>query len=128
VQLLVPVHVAVQFEVHVPLHCDWPSQLVVQPVPHVALHVFFDWQSYVTLFGAAAPASAVVLVALAPPNVHLPPALHVQVLPLQLQSPLHEAEDGMLAELSSPPHAVAMPPMAHDKPRTPMTQIREFMP
>jgi hypothetical protein len=45
VQLLVPVHVAVQFDVQVPLHCDWPSQLVVQPVPQFEVHVFFDWQS-----------------------------------------------------------------------------------
>jgi hypothetical protein len=42
VQLLVPVHVLVQFEVHVPLQVDCPLQLDVQPVPHVELHWFFD--------------------------------------------------------------------------------------
>jgi hypothetical protein len=57
----------------------------------------------------------------------LPPALHVQVLPLQLQSPVHDAEDGIVALESSPPQAVAMPPTAHESPRTAMTQMRGFM-
>ena len=42
VQLLVPPHVDVQFASQVPTHVDCPSQVVVHPVPHDALHVFFE--------------------------------------------------------------------------------------
>ena len=44
VQLLVPLQVEVQFDVHVDTHVDWPWQVVVQPVPHVALQVPFESQ------------------------------------------------------------------------------------
>jgi len=53
--------------------------VVVQPVPQFVVHVFFDPQSYVALFGAEdVPPSAVappslVLVPLAPPMLHVPP-------------------------------------------------------
>jgi hypothetical protein len=42
VQVLVPVHVEVQPEVHVPLHVDCPLQLDVQPLPHVVSQLFLD--------------------------------------------------------------------------------------
>jgi hypothetical protein len=45
VQELVPAHDDVQSERQLPLHVDCPSQVVVQPVPHVAVQVFFDSQS-----------------------------------------------------------------------------------
>jgi len=94
-QVLVPLQVDVQFDWQLPEHVDCPAQSVVQPVPHVELHVFLVWQSNVTLFGGAAPplepvvppsapASPLVVPALplaAPPKEHVPPVLHVHVAP-----------------------------------------------
>jgi hypothetical protein len=97
VQLLVPSQVVVQFELQLPTQVDWPSHVVVHPVPHVELHSFFESQLYVTPFGALpasastppSPPSAVALIA--PPKLHLPPALQVHVLPVHVQSPVHSA-------------------------------------
>jgi hypothetical protein len=57
--VLPPPQVDVQLEPHVPLHVDCPSHVVVQPVPQSVVHVFFEPQSYVALFGGAVPPSAV---------------------------------------------------------------------
>jgi hypothetical protein len=82
--VLVPVHVEVQFDPQLPVHVDWPAQAAVHPVPQVRSHVFFVSQLNVALFGApASPASA------PPPKLHVPPALHSHVLPVQTQSPVH---------------------------------------
>ena len=91
VQLLLPSHVLMQFETHVMAHVDWPAQLVVQPVPHEVVQSFFESQLEVTLFGGLGagrtiPPSAL---AVAPPKVHVPPALQVHVTSVQLQSPEH---------------------------------------
>lgn len=68
----------------------------MQPVPQLALQLFFESQWYVTLFGCVelappspvAPPSAVV--AGASPNVQVPPALHVHSVVVHEQSPVHE--------------------------------------
>jgi hypothetical protein len=104
VHWLVPAQVDVQFELHVPSQTDCPAQLVVHPVPHVDEQVFFDWQSYVTLFGG--PASTAALLG-ALPNVQVPPCWHVHVLPVQTQSPVQPAVDGGGGGLSLPPHPAA---------------------
>jgi hypothetical protein len=100
VQLLVPSHVVVQLAEQLPLHVDWPAQFEVQPVPHAMLQVFFDWQSLVTPLGGVVPPPS------APPSppgpkVQVPPELHVQVLPEQLQSPEHVPSAVLLF---APPH------------------------
>lgn len=107
VHSLVPAQLEVQFDSHVPTQVDCPSQVVVQPTPHDALHVFFDWQSYETLFGGGAPLSGAPSGAVPPPNVHVPPVLQVHVAPLHVQSPVQAAAAGG----SLPPQAVkrAMP-------------------
>jgi hypothetical protein len=38
-------HVVLQFDAHDPEHADCPSHVVVQPVPQLVLHVFFEVQS-----------------------------------------------------------------------------------
>jgi hypothetical protein len=45
VHVLPPPQLDVQLDPHVPEHCDWPSQLVVQPVPQFTVQLFLDWQS-----------------------------------------------------------------------------------
>jgi hypothetical protein len=104
VQLLVPSQVVVQFDRHVPWHDDWPSQVVVHPVPHVALQVFLESHPYVTLswVPAAPPSASAPPSLLPPPNVHVPPVLHVHALPVQLQSPEQVAE---ITLPLPPPHA-----------------------
>jgi hypothetical protein len=113
VQLLVPSHVLVQFDSQVPVHVDCPAQLVVQPVPQLVAHVFFDSQLEVTPLGSATPASGATTPPSAPrgPKTQVPPALQVQVVPLQLQSPEHAAAVSVAPELP-PPHAAerAIPP------------------
>ncbi len=42
VQLLVPSQVVVQFDWQLPWHIDCPSHVVVHPVPHEELQVFFE--------------------------------------------------------------------------------------
>ncbi len=97
-----------------PSHLDCPAQFDVQPVPHVESHVFFDWQSYVTLLGGAAPPSPPSAEAEPPaePNVQVPPVLQVHVLPEHWQSPAtalaHDAVDGTGASFE-PPHPVVEP-------------------
>jgi len=44
VQLLVPSQVVVQLDWQLLWHVDWPAQLVLQPVPHEPLQVFFESQ------------------------------------------------------------------------------------
>jgi hypothetical protein len=93
VQLLVPVHVDVQFELQVLWQVDWASHVVVHPVPQVEAHVFFVSQLYVTLLGAVAAASAEPSgpPSALPPKVQCPPAAHVHVLPVHEQSPAQVA-------------------------------------
>ncbi len=43
-QVLVPSHVVVHPDRQVPWHVDWPAHDVVQPVPHVEVHAFFELQ------------------------------------------------------------------------------------
>lgn len=107
VQSLPPAQFVVQFDSHVETHVDCPSHVVLQPVPHDALHVFFDVQSYETLFGGGAEVSGAPSGEVPPPNVQVPPVLHVHVVPLHVQSPVHAADAGG----SLPPHAlkIAMP-------------------
>jgi hypothetical protein len=85
-QLLVPSHFDVQFDWHVPVHVDFPAQVVLHPVPHVVVQWF--WESHVnaTPFGAPPSLNPASLVA-APPNVHVAPVLHVHVVLEQVQSP-----------------------------------------
>jgi hypothetical protein len=86
----VPAHDQVQFDVQLPLQVDCPSHVVVQPVPHDASHVFFESHWYVAPFGGAAAPAAV---ASAPPSeplgpkLHVPPALHEQVVPEHEHAP-----------------------------------------
>jgi hypothetical protein len=89
VQLLVPSQVLVQLDSQVPWQVDWPAQLVVQPVPQVVAQLFFDSQEEVTPLGRVAPESGPMTPPSAPrpPKTQVPPALHVQVVPVQLQSP-----------------------------------------
>ena len=100
---LVPLQVEVQFDSQLPSQVDCPAQLVVQPVPHVESHVFFDSHENVALSGGAAPPStpASPPAPLAPPNVQVPPCLQVHWAPVQTQSPVHEGLD--TGALSSPP-------------------------
>jgi hypothetical protein len=125
VQPLVPVHVAVQFELQLPTHSDCPPHVVLQPVPHVELHVFFESQLYVTLFGAPASAPLSEAVLGADPKVQVPPALQVHVLPEHSQSPVHAAccDEGGASEL--PPHAVALRAIPNASPRKPRRSLRE---
>jgi hypothetical protein len=94
VQLLVPSQVEVQFEEQTPEHVDFASHVVVQPVPQFVVQLPCWSQLYVTLLGAplsplVTPPSAPVLTG--PPKLHVPPALHVQVVPLHVQSPVQVA-------------------------------------
>jgi hypothetical protein len=45
VQVLPPAQVEVQFAPQVRSHCDCPSQVLLQPVPHTPPQVFLDEQS-----------------------------------------------------------------------------------
>lgn len=112
VHSLVPVHVDVQLDSHVPSHFDWPAQFVVQPVPHVESQVFFDLQSNVALFGGAAappsPPSAPAPAVVALPKVQLPPDLHSHTAPVHSQSPVQLA--CAAATPSSPPQPVEAAP------------------
>jgi hypothetical protein len=101
-QLLVPVQVDVQFDVHVWLHVDCPLQLEVHPVLHVEVQVFLDSHLYVT-FAGPAPASLRPESSAAPPIVQLPPCLHEHVLPTHSQSPVHVA---VTPGLSLPPQPI----------------------
>jgi hypothetical protein len=111
VQSLPPAHVEVQLEPQEPLHADCPAHVVVQPVPQSTEHEFFELQSNATLSGGAGapPAPAAPEAPAAPaapavpaeppappdfgaPNEQVPPALQVQVVPLQLQSPVQAGE------------------------------------
>lgn len=108
--VLVPAHDDVQFAWHVPSQVDCAAHVVVQPVPQVESHVFFESQWYVTSFGGGVPPSTTPPsppTVPSAPKVHLPPVLHVQVLPLQSQSPVHEALEGLLSSL--PPQPIETP-------------------
>jgi hypothetical protein len=133
--VLVPSQVDVQFEEHEPAQVDLPAQSVVHPVPHVESHVFIVLQSKVTLLGGAAPplvpaaepsapASPVALPLAAPPNTHVPPAMHVHVGPEQSQAP--EQEGLGMSALPLLPHPVAAPAATAPTPqRLSATKARE---
>jgi hypothetical protein len=88
---LPPAHVYVQFDSHFPEHCDWPAQFELHPVPQLTLHVFFDAQLKVALLGP--PVSDDPLSA-PEPKEHVAPELHVQVVPVHAQEPLHSRGEG----------------------------------
>lgn len=44
VQVLPPAQLEVQLSPQVRSHCDWPSQVLEQPLPHTPLQVFWDVQ------------------------------------------------------------------------------------
>ena len=124
-QSLVPVHVAVQFELQLPTHSDCPPHVVVHPVPHVELHGFFDWQLYVTSLGAPASTPLSEAEPDADPNVQFPPVLQVHLLPVHSQSPVHVALDGGGAASLLPPQAMAIRAIANESPRKPRSSVRE---
>lgn len=110
---LAPAQLEVQFEPQLPAHSDFPSQVAVQPEPHVRSQLVFESQWYVTSLGggeglpttmgaASAPASRRVVPS-PPPRTHLPPAVHVQVFPLQAQSPAHVAVPSAAPSLDPQP-------------------------
>jgi hypothetical protein len=112
VHVLVPSHVDVQFEPHVPAHSDCPAHVFVHPVPHVRSQLFFESQWYVTLLGAppgagvtepSAPDPASAAPEGAPPKTQVPPIAQLHVSPEQVQSPVHA---GVVSGVSSfEPHA-----------------------
>lgn len=110
VHWLVPVQVEVQFDSQLPAHTDWPSQVLVHPLPHVTSQVPLVSQWYVRSLGS--PLAFTLASALAPPlplplpKVHLPPVLHEQIVPEQSQSPVHDAATGVADE---PPQPAASP-------------------
>jgi len=118
VHVLVPSQVEVQPEPQLPTHVDRPSHVVVQPVPHVESQVPFESQLNVTSLGSAAAASAPAppSPAVTPPNEHLPPAAHVQMVPVQVQSPVQLPPEASAVAASaagmggdaSLPHPVAL--------------------
>ncbi len=101
VHWLVPVQLEVQFDVQLPTQVERPSQVFVQPVPHVRSHWLFELQLYVTSSGSGAaaapplsllpPSSAVA----AGPKVQVPPALQVHVVSVQAQSPVQVGSVGL---------------------------------
>jgi hypothetical protein len=99
-QVLPPVQVDVQFSLQLPEHCDWPAQLVVQPVPQVTLQSFFDSQLNVAPLGGAdsEPPSP------PEPSVQVPPDWQLQVAPVHEQAPVH----AMTADDDDPEHAPNM--------------------
>ena len=127
--VLVPVHVEVQLDSQLPSQMDWPPQLVVQPVPQVESHVFFDSHLYETLSGGGVavpvPPSPEVVVD-PPPNSHVPPCLHVQVVPVHSQSPVQDATAGPISASSLPQPTNAPAPIA-SAPIQPRTKERSRM-
>jgi hypothetical protein len=94
VHSLVPAQLDVQFELQLPAHTDFPSQVFVHPVPHVRSHWLFESQWNVTSLGAVAlgaPPSVPASID-ASPNVHVPPLWHEQLAPVQEQSPEQNSE------------------------------------
>jgi hypothetical protein len=87
VQVLPPVHVDVHAESQVPPHCDWPAQLVVQPVPQLTLQSSLDAQPKVTLLGGVPRMMAPSVPA--GPSEHVAEDEHVQVSPAHEQAPVH---------------------------------------
>lgn len=108
VHWLVPAQLDVQFEPHDPSHTDWPPHFEVQPVPQLRSHVFFDSQLNVALSGGGAavppspPSAPSALPLPDPPNTQLPPALHSQADPVQMQSPVQSGLAPLGSSLPQP--------------------------
>ena len=63
--------------------------------------MFLELHEYDTSFGGGVVAIGAPSASVPPPNVHVPPALHVHAAPSHVQSPEHVSDAGG----SLPPHA-----------------------
>jgi hypothetical protein len=92
VQVLPPAQLEVQPDWQVPMHMVWPSQVVLQLVPQSTEQVLRSLQLKVTPLGSESPPpspAAPPSPATIGPRVQASPAAHWQIVPVQLQAPVH---------------------------------------
>jgi hypothetical protein len=86
-----PSQVVLQPEPQVPVQVVLASQWETQPEAQSTLQLFMCWQSSVTSEGALEPPPSTLPPSTSrgrPPRLQLPPLVHLQLVPVQVQSPV----------------------------------------